>query len=314
MVVEKPLIGNGFGFFETNYGKVQSSYFAKGHALESEIQVADYVTVAYNEFLEMVIESGIVGVSLFIAILYFAFARQGNERHPYQILAAKASLLSLIVLSMVSYPFRYSPNLLLLTICLFIIFRTGQSKEVIIYHVGRPLVITWAIIFCGLLYLSGRQVIGIYYFQKGYQKVLSHDFDSGLIEYKKAHVYLNKNGELSFCYGSALYLKQDYAASIGFLREATTFYSNPSSFIMLGNAQQQLKQYTQAEQAYQIAAGITPARLYPNYLLAKLYIEAQQTEKALKTAKMIVNAKEKVATTAGAEIKNEMAAFIKSKN
>lgn len=314
MVLQKPVIGNGFGFFEANYGKAQAHYFAEGNALESEIEVADYVTVAYNEFLEMVIESGIVGLSLFMALIYFAFARQVSKGHSYQVLAAKASLLSLLPLSVVSYPLRYAPNLLLLIICLFIIFRTEQKTSITIQRVGRPLAIGWAIVVCGLLYLGCRHVVGIHHFQKGYQKVLRHDFDDGLIDYKKARSFLKNNGEFSFCYGSALYLKQDYSASIDFLQEATALYSNPSSFIMLGNAEQQLKQYAQAEQAYQIAAGITPSRLYPKYLLAKLYIEAQQTEKALKMARLIVNTKEKIATTAGTEIKNEMAEFIRSKD
>ncbi|MDR0603313.1 MAG: hypothetical protein LBG80_03310 [Bacteroidales bacterium] len=43
------LCGNSIGFFEANYGKWQSAYFADNGGTEAERHVADYVTCAYNE-------------------------------------------------------------------------------------------------------------------------------------------------------------------------------------------------------------------------------------------------------------------------
>lgn len=121
---------------------------------------------------------------------------------------------------------------------------------------------------------------------------------------------MDNNGEFLFYYGSALYLKHDYSGSVNLLKKATKLRSDPNTFITLGQSLQQLKQYHEAEHAFQIATGITPSKLYPKYLLVKLYIEMQQTDKALKLAEIIINAKEKVPTTAGTEIKTEMKVLI----
>lgn len=314
MVYEKPLFGNGFGAFEADYGKVQVAYFLNNKGTDSEKQVADYVTSAYNEYLEMLIESGIVGLSLFLAILYFAFINRNDENISKYHIAAKASLLALAVLCLVSYPFRLMPNLLLLVICLFVIFRTGQYKTITIAGYGKAVVFLWLTAISGLIFCGSRYVYGIYHFRNGYAKVLNHDFDGGIRDYEKAYPLLDSSGEFLFYYGSAFYLKHDYSQSIDYLQKAVKLRSDPNAFITLGRSLQQLKRYREAENAYQMATGITPAKLYPKYLLAKLYLEMEQTGKALAVAGYIINAKEKAPTTAGAEIKYEMKELIAQYN
>lgn len=176
LVLENPTFGNGFAYFGANYGKTQAHYFLNNNASENEIQVADYVTCAYNEFLEMLIESGIIGLLLFGAILYFTLIKRYDENNSKFHIAAKASLIALLVLSMVSYPFRLIPNLLLLVICLFIIFSTGHYKTYTISTYRSPFVITWLIIVFVVVYFNSSNLYGFYHFRKGYEKVLNNNF------------------------------------------------------------------------------------------------------------------------------------------
>jgi len=312
MAMEKPLFGKGFGSFEADYSKVQANYFSNNKGTSNEIQVADYVTVAYNEFLEMFIESGIIGLLLFVSILYFALGKKYNSKTSKYHISAKASLISLLALSMVSYPFQLMPNILLLVICLFIIFNTGQYKSISIsLKHNKILVFFWIVAVSGLVYLGGRYILGTYYFKKGYAKVLNQDFDNGITDYKKAYIYLGNNGKFLFYYGSSYFLNQEYSKSVLFLQKAVDLRSDPNAFIMLGNSYNALKNYDKAEKAYQTAANIIPSRLYPKYLLANLYIKMNQTNKAILMAKTILNSREKVPTTAGKEIKTKMKVLIK---
>jgi len=310
MVIENPLFGNGFGSFETDYGKVQASYFLHDKPSASEVQIADYVTCTYNEFLGLQIESGVIGLLLFIVILCFALKRRQDKTSSEYTVAAKASLIAFVVLSMVSYPFTLIPNLLFFVICLFLIFRTGKYKVVAISTYSKPIVLGWLLLILSLVYGAGRQVYGMYYFKEGYTRVLNNDLDNGISNYNKAYSFLKNSGEFQFYYGSALYLKHDYAASSVHLQKAVYLRSDPNAFILLGKALQELKRYPQAEHAYQMATGITPAKLYPKYLLAKLYVEMHQTNAAIKMAKAIIVQKEKAMTTAGSEIKTEMQVLI----
>lgn len=311
MAMEKPLFGKGFGSFSADFSKVQANYFLNNKGTSNEIQVADYVTCAYNDFLEMFIESGIIGLLLFVSILYFTLSKKYNSKTSKYHISAKSSLISLLALSMVSYPFQLMPNILLLVIYLFIIFNTGQYKSISIsLKHNKILVFFWIVAVSSLVYIGSRYMLGTYYFKKGYAKVLNQDFDNGLSNYKKAYVYLGNNGKFLFYYGAALYLNKEYSKSVSYLQKAVELQSDPNAFITLGNSFKALKRYKKAEKAYQIAANIIPYRLYPKYLLANLYVKMGQTNKAIVMAKIILNSKEKVPTTAGKEIKAEMKSLI----
>ncbi len=311
MVQENPLFGNGYGSFASNYSNIQAKYFMSGNGSASEIQVADYVTCPYNEYLEILIESGIIGLLLFLGIIYSSFVTKYDDTTQNYRIIARASLVSLLFLGLVSYPFRLHQNLLILIICLFIVSRTGQYGKIVIGKYLNLIVITLYISFSWLVYESYRLISGNYHFQAGYMSVLNNNLEDGISEYIKANLTLNQNGEFLFYYGAALNLRHDYSGSIVLLQKAVRLRGDPNAYIMLGNSLQQLKRYTEAENAYQMAAGITPSKLYPKYLLSKLYIEMQQIGKALIMADIIINAKEKVSSSAGSEIKDEMKALIR---
>jgi tetratricopeptide (TPR) repeat protein len=78
----------------------------------------------------------------------------------------------------------------------------------------------------------------------------------------------------------------------------------------LGNNYKTLGKNTEAEQAYLHAWYMAPARFYPLYLLAKLYDETGQTEKAVAMAKKLLEKEVKIESTAIQEIQEEMRKII----
>ncbi len=311
IVLEKPIFGQGYGYFEANYGKIQAQYFQNNNIVSNEIEVADYVTCVYNEFLEMYIELGLVGLFLFLSILFFALANQNRPNKSKINIAAKASLVSVIVLSMVSYPYKIIPNLMILTSSLFIIFNTTSYKSYKLHRFSKIIAIIFLPIILSFSFFYGKHIYGTYHFKNGYAKVIQGDVESGISNYVIANKYLSNNGDFLFYYGAAFYLNQEYECSVNLLKKATELTSNPHAFITLGNSFKKLKRYEEAEQAYITVTGITPAKLYPKYLLARLYTEMQETDKALIMANYIINTKEKIETTAGRQIKEEMQIFVK---
>ena len=67
---------------------------------------------------------------------------------------------------------------------------------------------------------------------------------------------------------------------------------------------------TEAEQAYLQAFNMAPARFYPLYLLAKLYDETGQKEKAVEMATKVMEKEVKIESTAVKEVKEEMRKII----
>ena len=82
VALQKPyqnlIVGDGIGAFEANYGHWQSDYFARGSGSDAEKKVADYVTCAYNEPLQIFIEQGLLGVFLWAGVFVAASTQIGR--------------------------------------------------------------------------------------------------------------------------------------------------------------------------------------------------------------------------------------------
>ncbi|MGV8139579.1 MAG: hypothetical protein AB2L20_30650 [Mangrovibacterium sp.] len=81
-------------------------------------------------------------------------------------------------------------------------------------------------------------------------------------------------------------------------------------YTALDDSYKALKETGKAEQAYLHAWHMNPSRFYPKYLLAKLYDESGQKEKAVTTAKELLEKQVKIESIAIEEIRAEMEKII----
>jgi tetratricopeptide (TPR) repeat protein len=302
------LWGNGTGYFEANYGKWQSAYFAETGGTETERYVADYVICAYNEFLEMAMEQGLIFLAIFAGLFVAAFQQQKSQAKSSFTSGARASLAAIVVLMCVSYPLKIVPIYLYIVFCLALL--SVNTLKGVTYRLPAKLIlmgVSFAVVVAGLVNLYGYRQLG-----QGQKSVFSGQPERGIEAYQKALPMLENNGIFRFYYGSALALAERYETSIEELKKAVQTSSNPNSYILLGNNCQKVKQWKEAEEAYKTVAYMTPNKLYPKYLLAKLYMELSEYEKAEKWAQDILRSEEKVPTTAAKEIKEEMEILIQS--
>jgi hypothetical protein len=307
------LCGNGIGFFEANYGKWQSAYFANDAGTEAERHVADYVTCAYNEFIETLIEQGLIAVVLLIVIFIFAFRQNSKILSPI-VMGTKASLYAMLILMCVSYPLKVTQIYLYFIFCLAIVLHDSPlvwKCTGLVVRVGKVAVLAVTIfIVAGGLY----NLYGYYHLRKGQRYVFSNQQEKGIEEYGKVASILKNDGIFHFYYGSALAMIQQYEASIKELNASILTSSNPNSYILLGNDYKEIGKNEEAKHAYLTAINMIPSKLYPKYLMAKLLISLSEHEEAGKWTKEILATKEKTPTTAAKEIKNEMEQYIKSRN
>jgi hypothetical protein len=74
-IAEKPLFGYGVGRFEAEYNNWQAEYFQK-YPMEMDGpkgMAAGNTKYAFNEFLEIATETGVVGLILFLVVIVSAF-------------------------------------------------------------------------------------------------------------------------------------------------------------------------------------------------------------------------------------------------
>lgn len=84
---------------------------------EKERHIAGYVTTAYNEFLELGLEQGIIVTACIAALLVMATGTGWKNLSTIE-LGAKASIVSITILMFCSYPLKVLPTTLYLMFCL----------------------------------------------------------------------------------------------------------------------------------------------------------------------------------------------------
>lgn len=77
MIAEKPA-GYGYGLFEKNYNLKQAEYFERGKYSKTEKRNADFIYMAYNDYLEHGIEGGIIGM-MFLGFFYGITIRKATQ-------------------------------------------------------------------------------------------------------------------------------------------------------------------------------------------------------------------------------------------
>ena len=296
------LLGNGIGTFEAKYGEWQRDYFANNGGTERERYLADYVTCAYNEFLEAYVEQGVIGLLLLIMVLIAALRfKPCGESSVF--VPAKSAVIGFVILCFVSYPTHCEVLYLQFVVTLALLYSHQERKEKhnILGSLVQPLLFV-GIVFGGLVPLWQ----GFSRCNAGRQKVMRGDVEGALSLYESAYPQIYNNGTFLFYYGSALAISGDIHKSIEVLEQAEQKSSDNHIPLLLGDGYKAAGDTVKALAAYQRAIDGIPSLLYPQYKKAKLYFEMGDRDNACRLAHKIISAKEKVSTTAAKEIKEEM--------
>jgi len=133
---------------------------------------------------------------------------------------------------------------------------------------------------------------------KGYNKLEK--------DYANLYSHLNHEVRFLFEYAQALTKSSRYEESNHILSEAMHISCDPMLYNIMGKNYQAMKEYKLAEESFIISSYIVPSRLYPYYLLAKLYAETGDNQKAYEMATIVVTKEPKVHSQAVEEMRKEM--------
>ncbi|MDR3266409.1 MAG: hypothetical protein LBT24_02440, partial [Tannerella sp.] len=125
-------------------------------------------------------------------------------------------------------------------------------------------------------------------------------------EFAKQYPYLQDEIKFLFEYAQSLSKTEKYAKSNEILQRAMQISCDPMLYNIMGKNYQALHEYELAEQSFKKAANLVPNRLYPHYLLAKMYHEMGLKEKAQTEANIVLMKPPKVDSPAIEEMKKEI--------
>lgn len=311
-IARHPWTGVGYGYFPGAFGQTQAEYFASGKGTQQEEMVAGSPEYGFNEYLQIGVEQGVIGLLLFLGIAagsIWQAAKSKTEGSNGMI----GSLTAILVFASFSYPLRVLP-LCLVFIQLLAIAQGYPPPDKQKKHSGRSLNV-WAtrafavcLIVMVFLLTRNKENMQDAYIRWSEEKTYfnMNIFEGTVDHYRQLYPRLKHEGSFLFEYGQCLSKTGQYEESNRILTEGTQFSSDPMFYNIMGKNYQALKQYDKAEEAFRRACLVIPHRLYPLYLLAKMYFESGQTEKGVEAARQLIAKEPKVSSSATEDMKKEM--------
>lgn len=260
-----PFLGHGECRFKSVFMESQEYYFENTKHFDWEEFVAGAPDNAFNEFLDIAVTNGLPITILVYTVcisLVVCFLHSGQRLFA-------GGLLSAIVFSLSSYPFHQIETL-------FVIFLIG----IVIAFVDNVSVYRKGCLLAFVTFFSVCRGQSLYVQQKR-----SHDpnwlcakacYDCG--DYSRASIlYFNAlnahytDESFLYEYGHTLHKLSEYKYSNEILTLSLRCGGDPMSLNVIGKNYEAMGEYNNAETYYQKAMFRLPNRLYPYYLLAKLY-------------------------------------------
>lgn len=303
IVKDNPIIGVGFDKFKSYYMDYQSAQLKEKDLKHA--YTADNVSYAYNEPLQFLVENGVLGFSILIAFICTLRYRSSNSKQLLPILA-ESGLISLAIFSCFSYTTDILP--LMLNFTLYVSVMASNSQIIYSIYPTRYTSLCFPIM---LFVFVGNSVLACklnnYYksaknWNGANEIYLQGDYKSSLIFYEQAHEYFDSDGDYLSQYGKALLLSRYPDSALIVLKKAENYRNNSILQCSLGDTFKDLNNNSSAEKAYRSASDMVPSKVYPSYLLLKLYEQMNDSLKAVDMAVQICNKKIKVTSPATDEI------------
>ena len=305
-IQENPLTGIGLGQFTDVYVRYAGTF--QYHEVQDQTAVPPLY--AFNEYLQMIIEHGIVGFLLFVILLVSCIyeALRNNQ------VGVVGGLLSVIVLSFGSYPLQLPSFLIafmfLLAICMVnrnpVVTKQGAVNRLYETSVNGNLLRNISFMFLSVVIATCMYSVFIYH--------------------KRAHNYLFKWNSATIAQQQSVVPKMahytpflgenaQYLSNINLYKEsnlllelAVRYSHNPLLYNLMAKNYFALGMYEQAEKYLIIVGRLMPEKISTYYLLAKLYSEPEfyHPDKMRRMALTVLSRKQPFSYFSDKDMKREM--------
>ena len=311
---EQPWTGTGTGGFPAAYAEAQAEYFTSGKASETEMMVAGCPEYGFNEFLQIGLEQGLVGLMVFVLLLGYSLFRGVKNRQ----IGVAGGILALMVFSLASYPLQLPEFWVVLVVLMGVICTSVASDTPPTPSREGRKILSVAMIGC-LTFCCGW----IFWQQKGYyqgykkwntMKMLYNNkaYEAACDGYEELVPLLGHKPELLFETAQCLSKAERFTDANVLLERAMKLSGDPMIHYMAAKNEQAQGNFPEAERLLLHAIDMLPERIYPYYLLTKLYAEPTffQEDKFIKATDAVLTKEPKVESTAIREMRTEVKSML----
>nr|WP_161792116.1 O-antigen ligase family protein [Pedobacter glucosidilyticus] len=288
------LFGIGFGKFEVIYNLYQAEYFIS-NPNSPYIYLASNITKGFNEFLQIFVELGVIGLILTLLVVLLLFTLKTTEKSVF-LTTAKSSFISIIICSCFSYPLR---SLAITPAIIFIVSVISSHKpcikkiDFLLCFKKRILISVFVFLNIILIKVILKTKCAYLDWEKAINLASNKRYSSALLIYDKVYPELKYDGYFLFDYGSTI-LPINLYKGLEILERSKKYISHNNLYTYLGEAYSLTKNYKKAEYYYSLSSSIVPNRFYPRYRLFKIFINNKQIKKAILIGNQVKNMEIKV--------------------
>lgn len=310
-IMERPLLGTGLGGFPAAYAKAQATYFSSGEASETEKIVAGCPEYGFQEFLQIGLEQGLIGLIIFVLLLGYSLFQGLKNRQT----GAVGGILALTVFCLASYPLQLPEFWVVLVVLMGIVSSSSSDEKKRNNKILSVAAMSILVTCCGVFSLQQKKFYPKYK-KWNMLKVIYNNkaYEAAVNGYMELIPYLKHKPELLFEASQCLSKTGHFAEANLLLKRATQLSSDPMILYMAAKNEESQGNYKKAECLLLHAIEILPERVYPYYLLVKLYEKGTffQKDKLFKTIDIVLKKEPKVESSAIREMKTEVKRILKS--
>ncbi|WP_099291214.1 O-antigen ligase family protein [Butyricimonas sp. Marseille-P3923] len=297
----------GCGSFSAAYMPAQGAWFEM-RPDSPFVSVAGNNEYAFNEFLRVVCETGIVGLLLFVGVVVMGlyFAAKGNRVSRF----AGGVLVVILGFGLFSYPLSVELVSVVAIISLAIVARDARHAREWVVDLDTSFAFILRIAVVLFLFVLSIE----YYHEKKADILLTEarEVSSRMktSELKVCYERLGGNPDFVLRYGRTLYTRGDLLNAQPVLEKGLSLRPTSELASDLGKCYFYQGRWKEAEQKYRLAANMIPNYIVPHHLLFKLYQLKGMPEEAGREARQMLTIPVKVVNSSVIRARGEARAFL----
>lgn len=303
-IIENP---SGHGLLQSHYMAMQADWL-KNHTDSVYSLYAGNNIYAFNEFLRIAFEMGVIGLLLFGILLFITIKHAVKNRENEDIYIAL--VLALFVFGMFSYPLSIDVLTFIGIGTIALISSADSSAKRVLINNGKFLTLSSVVMSMALVVFS----LSKFRLYKETDDMLKKaQVDVSLLKSESFQMNMRQMGnspDFMLCYGKTLFNHAEYLMALPVLEKASKLL--PSSELMcdLGICYQHARRYKDAINAFTTASYMVPSYITPHYHQFALYQEICNNEKAIEKARYMLSMPVKIVNSSVLRYRHQARLFL----
>lgn len=293
LILQHPVLGVGTHAFWREYMPAQADFF-RLHPDSRFALLADNVRHPFNEYLSVLLQWGVVGFVLLVAIMLLAIHAWRSHRDRDSDMFFQ-TLLALGIVACFSYPMNYPFAWIILVGCLARLGHDTPAVKVNSLH-QSVLTLTFVLVSASLLVVSAFQ----YHYYTEWHSVAHHRPAAKMVDlsekYERLLPHMKRDSYFLYNYSAELYRHKWYQEASEMMNKAYNYRIDYDMLHLYGDLQRDQQLLSDARDSYTTLSQMCPSRYVPLYRLFCIAIEEENVAEARRLANMLLTKPIKVAS------------------